>query len=141
MFNTNTFFLLALIAFISTIRSAKSILCYQCNSTDINAQFLCTENMEDTDKLRPQPCSSVYNAAYCVTLIGRHRGGLGVTRYCSAYNLGNYCNYFKRPGDVMEYRTCVYTCESDGCNGPSVPKLSKYLKSLPIYQWLKNLSS
>lgn len=67
-------------------------------------------------------------------------GGLGVTRYCSAYDLGNYCQYFKLPGDVLEYRTCVYTCDSDACNGPSELKLSTYLKSLSIYQWFKNLS-
>ncbi|XP_015377946.1 PREDICTED: uncharacterized protein LOC107172177 [Diuraphis noxia] len=140
MANALTFFLLVLIAFNSIIKSAVCISCFQCNSTDINDQFRCTETMEDSYGLRPQPCTSVYNAAYCVTLIGRHSGGLGVTRYCSAHNLGNYCQYFKLPGDVLEYRTCIYTCDSDGCNGPSELKLSKYLKSLSIYQWFKNLS-
>jgi len=53
--------------------SAVSISCYQCNSTDINDQFRCTEFM-DTYGLDPQPCTSVYNAAYCVKLIGRYEG-------------------------------------------------------------------
>lgn len=67
-------------------------------------------------------------------------GGLGVKRFCSSHNLGNYCNYLKRPGDEKEYRSCIYTCDSDGCNGPGELKLSKYLKSLSIYRWFKNLS-
>ncbi|XP_060858343.1 U-scoloptoxin(05)-Cw1a-like [Metopolophium dirhodum] len=140
MVNPNTFFLLVLIAFISTIRTAVCISCFQCNSTDINHQFLCTENMEDSDSLRPQPCTSINDAAYCVTQIGLHRGGLGVTRYCSSHNLGNYCKYLKRPGDVVEYRTCIYTCDSDGCNGPRELKLFRYLKNLSIIQWFRNLS-
>jgi len=53
---------------------AVSISCFQCNSTDIDHQFLCTENMEDSDSLRPQPCTSINDAAYCVTLIGLHSG-------------------------------------------------------------------
>lgn len=97
MVNSNTFFLLVLIAFISTIRSGKyytlyilrrglnntnnfylccsavSISCYQCNSTDIENQFRCTEFM-DTYGLEPKPCTSVYNAAYCVKLVGRYEG-------------------------------------------------------------------
>ncbi|KAF0750317.1 Uncharacterized protein FWK35_00015004 [Aphis craccivora] len=140
MVNTNTFFLLVLIAFISTIKNAVSISCYQCNSTDINDQFRCTEFM-DTYGLDPQPCTSVYNAAYCVKLIGRYEGGLGVTRYCSSHNLGNYCNYVQRPGDVLEYRTCVYTCDSDGCNGSSQVKLFGYLIGLSFLPWFINLLS
>jgi len=67
-------------------------------------------------------------------------GGLGVRRYCSAHNLGNYCDYSKRPGDVKEYRTCIYTCAASGCNGPSELKLHKYIKTLAIYRLFKNLS-
>lgn len=66
-------------------------------------------------------------------------GGLGVKRYCSSHDLGNYCNYVKQPGDTMEYRTCVYTCDTDGCNGSSQVKLFAYLiviSLFPLFKWL-----
>eukprot|EP00102_Acyrthosiphon_pisum_P024240 XP_016661450.1 PREDICTED: uncharacterized protein LOC107884258 isoform X2 [Acyrthosiphon pisum] len=69
--------------------------------------------MDDSDSLCPQPCTSINDAADCVTLIGLPGGGLRVTRYYSSHNSGNYCKYFKRPSDVVEYQTCVYTCDSD----------------------------
>lgn len=141
--------------------SVASISCYQCNSTDIEDQFRCNEFM-DTYGLEPQPCTDVYNAAYCVKLSGRYEGvlwswmlaslvelcscnfnflagGLGVKRYCSSHDLGNYCNYVKQPGDKMEYRTCVYTCDSDGCNGSNQVKLFGYLIGVslfPLFRWL-----
>ena len=68
-------------------------------------------------------------------------GGLGVTRYCSSHNLGNYCNYVQRPGDVLEYRTCVYTCDSDGCNSSKQVKLFGYLIGIPFLPLLRNLLS
>lgn len=139
---------------------AESISCYQCNSTDIYDQFRCTEFM-DTYDLTPQPCTDVYKASYCIKLIGRYErkcvhprfvhnrtgmirvfifsGGLGVKRYCSSHDLGNYCNYVKQPGDVLEYRTCVYTCNSDGCNGSSRTMVFGYLMGisfLPLLRWL-----
>lgn len=43
-------------------------------------------------------------------------GGVGTKRFCSAVDLGNRCDYGGLPGDQLEYRTCVYTCSSDGCN-------------------------
>eukprot|EP00102_Acyrthosiphon_pisum_P024494 XP_016661704.1 PREDICTED: uncharacterized protein LOC107884358 [Acyrthosiphon pisum] len=74
--------------------------------------------MDNIGSLRPTPCTNLNNAAYCVTHIGFYNGGLGVRRYCSSHDLGNYCNYFKPPGDEKEYETCIYTCASSGCNGP-----------------------
>lgn len=116
----------------------------------------------DTYGLSAQPCTDVYNAAYCIKLIGRYEGaflyldiyvvpirftfynfcftgGLGAKRYCSSHDLGNYCNYVKQPGDKLEYRTCVYTCDSDGCNSSSQIKLFGYLiviSFLPLFRWL-----
>jgi hypothetical protein len=29
---------------------------------------------------------------------------------------GNYCEYIERPGDIQEYRSCVFTCTMHGCN-------------------------
>lgn len=43
-------------------------------------------------------------------------GGIGAKRFCSSLDLGNYCNYVQQPGDILTYRTCVYTCRGDGCN-------------------------
>lgn len=67
-------------------------------------------------------------------------GGLGVKRYCSSHNLGNYCNYVKQPGDTLEYRTCVYTCDSDGCNSAIKIKLHGYyligISFLSLCRWL-----
>jgi len=47
-------------------------------------------------------------------------GGLGTKRFCSSLDLGNYCNYIRQPGDELEYRSCVYTCSSNGCNGSNL---------------------
>ncbi|XP_050539294.1 U-scoloptoxin(05)-Cw1a [Daktulosphaira vitifoliae] len=136
-FNINYFTLIFLIIFI-TIKTTFSISCYQCNSTDLQDQFKCTEFMNDAD-LMPTPCTEVYNAAFCIKLTGRYEGGLGVKRYCSSHDLGNYCDYIKQPGDSFEYRTCVYTCNSDGCNGSNQNYLLRYLfifSFLPIIKWL-----
>jgi len=56
-----------------------------------------------------------------------------VKRYCSSHDLGNYCNYVKQPGDdKFEYRTCVYTCNSDGCNGSSQLTVFGYLIEISL---------
>ncbi|XP_025409757.1 uncharacterized protein LOC112683103 [Sipha flava] len=136
MIYSNVFGFTVLIVIISTLKSATSLSCYQCNSTDIHNQFQCTETM-DTYGLEPQPCTNVYNAAFCVKLIGRFERGLGVKRYCSSHDLGNYCNYVRQPGDKLEYRTCVYTCDSDGCNGSSQVKLYGYLIVISLFPMLK----
>uniref|UniRef100_A0A146LDM8 Uncharacterized protein n=1 Tax=Lygus hesperus TaxID=30085 RepID=A0A146LDM8_LYGHE len=98
---------------------AESILCYQCNSTDLTEPFQCRENMPDDNDLVPLPCDEVYNARFCIKHTGRFEGGVGTRRYCSSVDMGNYCNYIKQPGDQREYRSCVYTCGTDGCNGAS----------------------
>lgn len=54
-------------------------------------------------------------------------GGIGATRYCSSRDLGNYCDYVRNRGDQMEYRSCIFTCDSDGCNGGSGNKISTLL--------------
>lgn len=98
------------------IKTASSISCYQCNSTSIKDPFQCNEYLTRDVDLIPQPCDAVFGAQYCVKHTGRFEGGLGTKRFCSALDLGNYCNYIKQPGDQLEYRSCVYTCSSDGCN-------------------------
>lgn len=63
-------------------------------------------------------------------------GGLGTKRYCSSHDLGDYCNYVKQPGDKLEYRTCVYTCNSDGCNGSNHLTLTGYLLGVSLLPFL-----
>lgn len=57
-------------------------------------------------------------------------GGIGAIRYCSSKDLGNYCDYVQNKGDQMEYRSCIFTCDSDGCNGSSLIKYSVLVTSL-----------
>lgn len=51
-------------------------------------------------------------------------GGIGAKRFCSSKDLGNYCNYVQNKGDRMEYRSCIFTCSTDGCNGSTRLNLS-----------------
>ncbi len=50
-------------------------------------------------------------------MTGVFDGKLGTKRFCSSKTWGNYCEYIKRPGDIQEYRSCVFSCSSYGCNG------------------------
>ncbi|XP_055376997.1 U-scoloptoxin(05)-Sm1a isoform X1 [Condylostylus longicornis] len=99
-------------------KSAYSIRCYICNTTDSTTPFQCGEWFErfDHPDIQPQDCSAVHGAQYCIKHIGRFEGGIGAKRYCSSKDLGNYCDYVKQRGDTMEYRSCIFTCSTDGCN-------------------------
>uniref|UniRef100_A0A8D9AD62 Protein sleepless n=1 Tax=Cacopsylla melanoneura TaxID=428564 RepID=A0A8D9AD62_9HEMI len=93
-----------------------SIKCYQCagfNNTDCSDRLV----HEFDTTVYPKDCSHIYGAKYCIKTTGRYGGGIGTKRFCSSLNLGNYCNYISQPGDSLLYRSCVYTCDSDGCNG------------------------
>ncbi|XP_041970828.1 uncharacterized protein LOC121727196 isoform X2 [Aricia agestis] len=95
------------------------ISCYQCNSS---SDMECGDGLMNLDKgiLTPQLCDHVYNAQFCIKQIG----GISTKRYCSSLDLGNYCNYVQQPGDKLEYRTCIYTCSTDGCNSASAVRIS-----------------
>ncbi|CAB0017589.1 unnamed protein product [Nesidiocoris tenuis] len=41
-------------------QEAESILCYQCNSTDLTNPFQCRENLPDDYDLVPLPCCGTY---------------------------------------------------------------------------------
>jgi len=58
-------------------------------------------------------------ATHCIKMTGVHDGKLGTKRFCSSTSWGNFCEYIKRPGDVQEYRSCVFSCSTFGCNGSS----------------------
>ncbi|XP_060801837.1 U-scoloptoxin(05)-Sm1a [Amyelois transitella] len=99
-----------------------AIECYQCNSS---ATMECGDALMNLDGgvLSPTSCEHVHNAQYCIKLTG----GISTKRYCSSLDLGNYCNYVQQAGDKLEYRTCIYTCSSDGCNAATSLKVSLFL--------------
>ncbi|XP_055706838.1 U-scoloptoxin(05)-Sm1a isoform X2 [Phlebotomus papatasi] len=117
------------LTFLAVFRTVSSIRCYVCNATDTSSPFQCGELFEryDTPDIEPQDCSDVHGAQYCVKHIGRFEGGIGAKRFCSSKDLGNYCNYVQNVGDQMEYRSCIFTCSTDGCN------LSSSLRSSHVF--------
>ncbi|PNF21918.1 hypothetical protein B7P43_G01779 [Cryptotermes secundus] len=87
--------------------------CYQCLSSK---NVDCTDSMIHDGNISATTCDHVFEARYCIKTVGLYGGGLGTKRFCSSLDLGNYCNYIKQPGDQLEYRSCVFTCSTDGCN-------------------------
>ncbi|XP_055376998.1 U-scoloptoxin(05)-Sm1a isoform X2 [Condylostylus longicornis] len=95
-------------------KSVNSIYCYQCSSAETMSCSDLIINMPDSP-LKPEPCDHVIEAQYCIKSTALN-GGIGAKRYCSSKDLGNYCDYVKQRGDTMEYRSCIFTCSTDGCN-------------------------
>ncbi|XP_049542405.1 uncharacterized protein LOC125955326 isoform X2 [Anopheles darlingi] len=96
---------------------ATGILCYQCSSAH---SMFCSDLLiaDEASPFKPEPCDHVFEAEYCIKSTAMH-DGIGAKRYCSSRDLGNYCNYVRNPGDQIEYRSCIFTCDTDGCNGAS----------------------
>lgn len=122
------------------LRPANSLKCYKCTSTSNEHPFLCNEFMTNTEDIQTETCDEVHNAKFCVKQVGRFEGGIGTKRFCSSVDLGNYCDYVQQPGDKLTYRTCIYTCESDGCNfganlSPSV-LLNGFLLAVTTFKFL-----
>ncbi|XP_075971571.1 glycosylphosphatidylinositol anchored membrane protein boudin isoform X1 [Anticarsia gemmatalis] len=117
---------------LATIKSVYSINCYQCSGTDSNNPFQCNEFLENDVDLVPTDCATIFDAQYCIKHVGRFEGGIGTKRYCSSRDLGNYCNYVQQPGDKLEYRTCIYTCDTDGCNSATSLKIPAVFTLLVI---------
>ncbi|PSN51412.1 hypothetical protein C0J52_05448 [Blattella germanica] len=93
--------------------SAVGIDCFQCSSSKT---MDCADNLIHDGTLSATSCDHVFEASYCIKTVGLYGGGLGTKRFCSSLDLGNYCNYIRQPGDQLEYRSCVFTCSTDGCN-------------------------
>ncbi|XP_045765767.1 uncharacterized protein LOC123867651 [Maniola jurtina] len=110
-----------------------AIDCYQCNSS---TTMECGDGLMNLDGgvLMPIPCDHVYNAQFCI----KRTGGIGTKRFCSSLDLGNYCNYVQQPGDKLEYRTCIYTCGTDGCNSASALSISAayVVLTLLVSKWI-----
>ncbi|OXU27483.1 hypothetical protein TSAR_010643 [Trichomalopsis sarcophagae] len=100
--------------------------CYQCTSAE---EWKCENPELVTNYLQPRNCNHVFEAQYCVKTVGRYGGGIGTKRFCSSVDLGNYCDYVKQPGDKLTYRTCVFTCDTNGCNPAPDLKPSKLVNS------------
>ncbi|XP_053664086.1 U-scoloptoxin(05)-Sm1a [Anopheles marshallii] len=140
-------FMLGVVFLLAAIESATAIDCYVCNTTDSTTPFQCSEWFERFDRpdLKPVDCSNVYGAKYCIKHIGRFEDGIGAKRYCSSRDLGNYCNYVRNPGDQIEYRSCIFTCDTDGCNAaPRVQSISGSLLAavtlvVPLMQLVSTL--
>lgn len=100
------------------LSTTVAINCYVCDASDTNSPFQCGEYFERFDEpdIQPQNCSNVHEAKFCIKHVGRFEGGIGAKRFCSSKDLGNYCDYVRNKGDRMDYRSCIYTCSSDGCN-------------------------
>jgi len=97
------------------IAGGECISCFNCSS--VNDNYCPAEMTHHDEGIVPYvSCAGIYEAQYCVKTTGVNGGSLGTTRYCSSRDVGNYCEYIQRPGDYLEYRSCVYTCSSDGCN-------------------------
>ncbi|CAK9820873.1 hypothetical protein ANTPLA_LOCUS10929 [Anthophora plagiata] len=109
-------------AFLLFVESVHSLRCYQCISTNNSHPFQCNEFLSSDIDIEPQPCDAVFGAQYCVKHTGRFEGGIGTKRFCSALDLGNYCDYVKQQGDKLNYRTCIHTCTGDGCNPAAIFK-------------------
>jgi len=109
-------FSVCMLCFISVV---DAISCYNCSS--VNHDHCPAEmSSQDEDVVPLVSCDSVYEAQYCVKTNGVTGGSLGITRFCSSRDMGNYCEYIRRPGDQLEYRSCVFTCTSDGCNNSGI---------------------
>lgn len=114
--NEITKILTILVIFLTYIGRVHSIRCYQCSSTNSTHPFQCNELFTSDIDIEPQSCDDIFEARYCIKHVGRFEGGVGTKRFCSTSNLGNYCNNVRHQGDKLMYRTCVFTCDSDGCN-------------------------
>ncbi|CAD1475701.1 unnamed protein product, partial [Heterotrigona itama] len=100
---------------------ATSLDCYQCTSEE---ELGCGDSNLVLSTLQPANCSHVYDARYCIKSVELYGGGIGTKRFCSARDLGNYCDYVNRQGDKLTYRTCIFSCTGDGCNPAAILKPS-----------------
>lgn len=98
------------------ISLVDGLRCYQCSSEH---NYTCGEIFYSKTADVPLSECPLYDAKYCIKTTGLFAGNLGAKRFCSERFLDNYCTYVQRPGDQREYRSCVYTCTGDGCNGSS----------------------
>ncbi|KAJ0178864.1 hypothetical protein K1T71_005639 [Dendrolimus kikuchii] len=125
--------LICLILSFITWKTVHCINCYQCSGTDSENPFECNEFLDSDVSLIPTDCATIHEAQYCIKHVGRFEGGIGTKRYCSSLDLGTYCNYVQQPGDKLQYRSCIYTCNSDGCNSAYGLRISGILLAMSLF--------
>merc|ERR1711874_336524 len=106
---------------------SDAIQCFECDSSK---NFSCTEFWDPSLAVVQNftsNCSHVFEAEYCVKMTGVFEGKLGTKRFCSSRDWGNYCEYIKRPGDIQEYRSCVFACDTNDCNSAPSSHLPSHL--------------
>jgi len=122
---------LVAIAIISLLPISFAIRCFECDSSK---DYSCTEEWDPSLPVVSHfltDCSHVFEAQYCVKMTGVFEGKMGTKRFCSSRDWGRYCEYIKRPGDIQEYRSCVFACDTNDCNSaPSNLKLHHLLHLL-----------
>ncbi len=69
-------------------------------------------------------------------MTGIFEGKLGTKRFCSSKNWGNYCEYIKRPGDTQEYRSCVFSCSTNDCNGANPAAAAPSILSVAFFSFV-----
>ncbi|KAI1291808.1 hypothetical protein HDE_07002 [Halotydeus destructor] len=108
-------FVCSVLPILIVISPGLAFSCYNCSS---NADIECSEKFDkDNTKLTSSSCDDLFEARFCIKTTGIFEGEIATKRFCSSRDYGNYCEYIKRKGDEREYRSCVYTCSSDACNG------------------------
>lgn len=90
----------------------KALKCYQCDSSK---DEYCPETWDRSD-IEPQECEHVDYAAFCVKTTGIYGAIVGTRRFCSSRHMDNSCNEVNFPQDPRIYYSCLYTCNTDGCN-------------------------
>ena len=67
------------------------------------------------------------------------QGKLGAKRLCSSKDWGNYCEYVKRPGDIQEYESCIFSCSSEECNSSDIIRPNISLAVTILFQCITYL--
>ncbi|CAH8639072.1 hypothetical protein MS3_00002541 [Schistosoma haematobium] len=109
----------------------SSLSCYQCNSSHHSN---CLEHLTDPGKhsLQPTPCTT-YGARFCIKTTGIYGAVMGITRFCSAWDMGNECQFLDFPDHDRIYRACVMTCSKDACNLSRRMMISLYSMMIILY--------
>lgn len=58
---------------------------------------------------------------------------MGITRFCSAWDMGNECQFLDFPDHDRIYRACIMTCSKDACNLSRRIMISLYSMMIILY--------
>nr|CAH8871410.1 unnamed protein product [Trichobilharzia regenti] len=121
----------SILVWVIKINFVSSLSCYQCNSSHHSN---CLEHLVELGKhsLQPTPCTT-YGARFCIKTTGIYGAVMGITRFCSAWDLGNECQYLDFPDHDRIYRACVSTCSTDACNSGIQNRTALFSIILSLY--------